>query len=408
MTFSPPVGMGVNGLLAVKTSDYTILATDNGKVIPINTASGPIKITLPAPTYGFYVTLVDATASWRANNIWVSSATPTTQTINNMNPGYLFAGMEHDSVSFISDGSNWLVLNGYKWTQHLGTRGMFIGGVPAATGGVRIQTIQIETLGNATQVARLYTYEIGMPAGLGNRYRGLSCGGQRAAATNSNVIEYFSIASSWNETTFGQLTVGRQYMEGLASDTRGVICGGYIAATSNVMDYVTIASAGNATDFGDLTVARRYAASSGSTTIGIMGGGTGPTNVIDYITIATKSNATDFGDLTQARYGTSGCSSATRSLFCGGFTTGAVNTIDYVTIASIGNASDFGDISFASYYSFSVSSLIRGVVAGGAGTGTNVIEYVTIASVGNSADFGDLVESTYNLCGFSNGHGGLA
>jgi hypothetical protein len=53
--------------------------------------------------------------------------------------------------------------------------------------------------------------------------------------------------------------------------------------------------------------------------------------------------------LTQARYGLAGCSSSTRGVFGGGWTTQSVNTIDYVTIASTGNATDFGDLTAAVY-----------------------------------------------------------
>ena len=39
--------------------------------------------------------------------------------------------------------------------------------------------------------------------------------------------------------------------------TRGLIGGGYTPSNSDVIDYITIATLGNAADFGDLTLARR-------------------------------------------------------------------------------------------------------------------------------------------------------
>ena len=126
---------------------------------------------------------------------------------------------------------------------------------------------------------------------------------------------------------------------------RGLFGGGSTGSDSNVIDYVTIASTGNATDFGDLTVARYGLAGCSSTTRGLFAGGYSPTsNVIDYVTIASTGNATDFGDLTVARYYLAGCSSSTRGLFGGGNTGSYSNVIDYVTIASTGNATDFGNL----------------------------------------------------------------
>jgi hypothetical protein len=37
----------------------------------------------------------------------------------------------------------------------------------------------------------------------------------------------------------------------------------------------------------------------------------------------------------------------------------------------------------------------------------NTIDKITIASAGDASDFGDLNETTNNVCGASNGHGGL-
>ena len=94
----------------------------------------------------------------------------------------------------------------------------------------------------------------------------------------------------------------------------GIFGGGYTPSQSNIIDYITIASVGNATDFGDLTVARNAPAACSSSTRGVFGGGNS-SNTIDYITIATTGNATDFGDLTQGRNFLASCSSSTRGIF---------------------------------------------------------------------------------------------
>jgi len=90
-------------------------------------------------------------------------------------------------------------------------------------------------------------------------------------------------------------------MGSCSSSIRGVFAGGRDVpqTNTNIIDFITIASAGNAQDFGDLTQARREVGSCSSSTRGVFGGGQTPTtvNTIDYITISTIGNATDFGDL---------------------------------------------------------------------------------------------------------------
>jgi hypothetical protein len=78
----------------------------------------------------------------------------------------------------------------------------------------------------------------------------------------------------------------------------------------NNIQYVTIASTGNAADFGDLTVSRRQVSGCSSATRGVFAGGFGGFNIIDYVTINSTGDATDFGDLTVARGGSAATSSA--------------------------------------------------------------------------------------------------
>ena len=124
------------------------------------------------------------------------------------------------------------------------------------------------------------------------------------------------------------------------------------ATESNIMDYVTIASTGNSTDFGDLSAGRTYLNGVSSSTRGVFGSGiTTPSSpyggaILDYITIASTGNATDFGDPSQNRYGAAGMSNSIRGVFAGGrLAPNNYNTIDFITIASTGNAADFGDVS---------------------------------------------------------------
>ena len=132
-------------------------------------------------------------------------------------------------------------------------------------------------------------------------------------------------------------------MGGCNDATRGIAAGG---DSSNVIDYFTMATSGNATDFGDLTLSRQVSASTSDTTRGLFANGwTGSvySDTIDYITIQTTGNATDFGNLSVGSSSAEATGDATKGIFVLG--SQSRGTIEYVTIASIGNTTDFGDLS---------------------------------------------------------------
>lgn len=96
--------------------------------------------------------------------------------------------------------------------------------------------------------------------GTSNATRGLWGGGILAASpgTYSNTIDYITIASAGNATDFGDFSTSvKAYMAGASSSTRGVFASGHNASgVDNEISYVTIATTGNTTDFGDRTVSR--------------------------------------------------------------------------------------------------------------------------------------------------------
>ena len=70
-------------------------------------------------------------------------------------------------------------------------------------------------------------------------------------------INYITMASTGNAQYFGDLTVGRNYPGGMATQTRAVFYGGLTespSTTTNTIDYVNIASSGAAVDFGDMNI----------------------------------------------------------------------------------------------------------------------------------------------------------
>ncbi len=212
-------------------------------------------------------------------------------------------------------------------------------------------------------------------------------------------IEFISLSSGGTSTNFGNLSFGRNYNLGTAaSSTRGLFGGGYTntPATntrSNVIDYITIASEGNSVDFGDRTTTTTELCGCSSSTRGLFAGGFSTSNVIDYVQIATIGNALDLGDLSQARNQGGALASPTRGVFAGGRNP-ITNIIDYVTIASTGNATDFGDLTQTKTGTYGCcSNSIRGLIGGGYTSASalfNTIDFITIASTGNATVFGDL------------------
>ena len=277
-----------------------------------------------------------------------------------------------------------------------------------------IDYITIATTGNATDFGDLTLVLSSTPAACASSTRGIWAGGYNSPTTsNTNVIQYVTIASAGNATDFGDLITATRRFAGGNNSTRGVFGGGYTTSATSVLSYVTITTTGNATSFGTLNNSFEGVYSCCSPTRCVWAGGNnnagGPnSNVIEYVTTASTGNATDFGDLTVARSYGAGCSSNTRGLFGGGITGIFVNNIDYITIASTGNATDFGDLNVTGDTAnlAAASSTTRGVWAGGTGP-DNTIQYVTIATTGNTLDFGDLTSAREGLAGLSNANGGL-
>jgi len=234
--------------------------------------------------------------------------------------------------------------------------------------------------------------------GGGGGPRGIWGGGQPSTA----IIDFVTISTLGNATSFGSLITNRRWIAGCSNGTRGLFGGGY---NTNQIQYITCATEGNGTDFGDLTVNRYAHAGLGNATRGLFGGDDAgvPDGIsIDYVTIASLGNASSFGDMTEKRYNVSGCASATRGLFVGGYVpsppTWASTKIDYVTISSTGNATDYGDLQRKKYNVGCVDNDTRACFGGGGwqpgpAMHTNEIGYVTIANTGNATDYGDLTVS---------------
>ena len=300
-----------------------------------------------------------------------------------------------------------------------GSRGILAGGFSPS----EVKTIDffnLQSTGNALAFGDL-TDTFGYLSGYASHTRAVfSCNYNDPAALNT--LEFITIATQGNSTDFGDRTVTAYENGALSNETRGLVGGGYDGSGSGTpnntetIDFNTIASLGNSTDFGDLTLGRRGLCGLASPTRGVFAAGyqqpdtSTKTNVIDFVTIASTGNASNFGDLVSQRWGVSPASSATRGIFAGGASPSESDSMEFITIASTGDTTDFGDLTQNSGRGSGTSDSIRGVFKIGytPSTGQNTLEFVTIATTGNAQDFGDSISKVHSAGMTSNAHGGLS
>ena len=316
-------------------------------------------------------------------------------------------GSTFDGVTTF-DSQAYMVPPGGNTRERNRGRGVLGGGDSQNT---RVGFIDIQSQGNANEFGQLTFGRLGMSA-CASSTRILFCGGYDAP-TNTNIIDFFTIATTSNATDFGDSSITDHEHCALSNQTRGLIIGG--TGPSVTIDFVTIAQTGNASDFGDLTSTRRGASGGASPTRGLFCGSASPqaSAQIDFVTIATTGNSADFGDLTVNRGRAGSVSSSVRTVIAGGYTPSSPNlsnTIDFVTIATTGDATDFGDLSFtASQMNNGMSNNSRGVfVVTGNPSAVNNLEFITIATTGDASDFGDAHQADLRSTSGSDSHGGLS
>ena len=144
---------------------------------------------------------------------------------------------------------------------------------------------------------------------------------------DSRKLEYYNGEAWWQIDSFAP--------DAATGGARGVWGGGFNGTSIlNTIDYVTISTTGNATSFGTLSAIREYVGGVASNTRGVYGGGDQPSgtylSTLEYITISSTGNATSFGSLTQARHFANGLSNQTRGVYIGGEQPAAQSTIDYI------------------------------------------------------------------------------
>jgi len=280
-----------------------------------------------------------------------------------------------------------------------------------------ISYVDITTTGNATFFGSLSVVKLGMGS-CASSTRGIFAAGYSDAGggTYYSAIEYVTIATTGNTTSFGNYSLSTYNVSGCNSSTRGVFFGNNASNTSG-MYYITIASTGNSTSFGGLTSGAYAAAGAfSSSTRGVWAGGLGSggaggtVNVMSYVTIASASNSTTFGTLSGYNAYSAGASNSTRGLIFGGSYNGNdTNAIQYVTIATTGNTTSFGSLSSAVFQLAAGAGATRAIQSGGrvGGNESSAMNYVTIASTGNSVSFGNLTVAVYSNTALSSYNGGV-
>ena len=121
-----------------------------------------------------------------------------------------------------------------------------------------IQYITTSTLGDSADFGDVSISEsLRGHAGGSNAVRGVYGGGIRYPSGVQSGLEFITMATLGNGTTFGDLTYsGRQEAGGCASSIKAVFGGAYTPSAVNTMNYMLIMTTGDAVDFGDLSVAR--------------------------------------------------------------------------------------------------------------------------------------------------------
>lgn len=242
--------------------------------------------------------------------------------------------------------------------------------------------------------------------------RGIYSGAWTSGSTYTNDIYYATIESSTSATTFGDLTQAKSYCGASSTGSTAVISGGFTSSgATNVIEYFTIATTGNGVDFGDITAGSADRSTAYNTTYTVTRMSSTGTQLY-YINMSTPGNSTDFGNLSVSRSTPGAIGSGDIGIFAGGSTGtySRVNTIDYISITTPGNAVDFGDMTSARAFSAGmIDAAGDAYFAGGsvAFSSVTTVDKVSPSTPGNATVFGNLTFSGAYMGGASNGVKGM-
>lgn len=341
-------------------------------------------------------------------------------------PGMVYYNKDFKTIEFW-DGNFWKQVDNTTTSS----RAIFFGGYhqPTFSSGYNGLTVDFfnMTSGGSSQNFGEYANRRTNTSGSGNATRGLSANAYNGPGeiSNSNSIEYVTIASSGNVIDFGDRTVAGYGGQAVSSSTRGVFLGiRDTPADKTTIDYIEISTIGNAIDFGDLIANGGYKAGNlNSPTRGFVAGGQGPlgtnSNDIQMITIASKGNAIRTGDIPRITDNSTGASNSVRGIISGGYAPTSPDTVNseiadlyFLNLASQGDAFSFGDLTASRHRCGGTANGTRAIFAGGFSYPGSVvvsdsIDNVTISTTGSAVDFGTLAGGKHQFGATSDSHGGL-
>ena len=214
--------------------------------------------------------------------------------------------------------------------QYFGNRGLFFGGNWTQMTTDAIQYLSIPSLSNTTTFGDLNRYHQSRPGCLSNGTRAVCVAGNMDGPNTG--MDYVTVATPATSQEFGTFAYANTYLDAVSNGTRGLITPGAYGSASMPMEYITVQTNGNSTTFGSVVFSNGsydqhcgWMPVVGNGTRAIMLGGyphtpNGPLigGIISYVVIATQSNASQFGTLNQYRYGAAGLNDRTYGVCWGG------------------------------------------------------------------------------------------
>jgi len=257
---------------------------------------------------------------------------------------------------------------------------------------------------------------------VGDYDRAIFSGGSSSSG-GTTPIEYVSISTGADTTSFGSLTTPRGHHASTGNANRALFIGGEVSASSpgsvtaytNTWEYVVPATLGNSISFG---TGQEFAGNDACAdeTRALNSGGrnnllSSYSSSILYATIDTASNASGFGSISGGQ--TTGHSMASDGTYAYLVGTGNITpntyqtTIERVVIQTTGSSSSYSNLSSAGYYQAAEGNSDIVVVAGGitaaGGTGANSIETFSTSSGATAQVIGQLTQGRYSLASANDG-----
>ena len=344
--------------------------------------------------------------------------------LSDSNGDFVYTFKWSDGINFVSKA----VTIGYSPSG--GSSGVDWGGDRAMTvhgdDGSRYQNIDYWSISAYTSVgdfgdmATVKAYA----AGASDGSRGVDFCGWSSSNTPVNTIDYVTIATLGNGSTFGNMyntSTTFVHNNAACNGTIAVCVGGGVymqTARQDTFEYITVQTLGNAQRWGNLTNplanGGRSSSVTGNTTLGMIFGGTAtssgtPLSTIEYFSYASQAQCVSHpASLANATKSNSAVADDNYAYVIGGEESGVGTTdkVEYFNIATTGSSTDWGDlpVSVARHVSGTdgtTAFLAGGYNAGGVGSYYDGIQHITLATGGQGSSIGNLSNSVQWSSGFA-------